>query len=151
MVLQLQELFQIDGKKMPICYEIHPDELEYLHGYQFNAPISIKGEIKNRVGIVTLKYSVNCMMHVTCDRCLKLLERTYSYDFKHMVVPVLHGEDDGSDIYFVVEDDRLDMNETAISDLLLMMPTKILCSEDCKGLCDICGCDLNKRTCDCRK
>jgi uncharacterized protein len=43
------------------------------------------------------------------------------------------------------------MNETAISDLLLMLPTKMLCREDCKGLCDICGCNLNETTCDCRK
>ena len=55
------------------------------------------------------------------------------------------------DAYLVAEHDMIDLNETAISDLLLMLPTKLLCREDCKGLCDICGCDWNTSTCDCLK
>ena len=60
-------------------------------------------------------------------------------------------EGDIYDTYLVAQHDSIDMNETAISDLLLMLPTKMLCREDCKGLCDICGCNLNERTCNCRK
>ena len=79
------------------------------------------------------------------------LRRDYSYDFSHTVVPSLQSEGDIYDTYLVAQHDSIDMNETAISDLLLMLPTKMLCREDCKGLCDICGCNLNETTCDCRK
>ncbi len=152
MILQLRELFQIDGKQMPVQYEIAPEELAYLHGFTFDMPISVSGLLRNRVGIVTLRYTVSCTLHVTCDRCLKELERDFSYDFSHIVVPYLENEDsNGDDTYLIAGQDKLDMNETAISDLLLMLPTKVLCREDCKGLCDICGCDLNEHTCDCRK
>ena len=102
-------------------------------------------------GIVTLKYTVSCTLDVVCDRCLTELKRDYSYDFSHTVVPSLQSEGDIYDTYLVAQHDSIDMNETAISDLLLMLPTKMLCREDCKGLCDICGCNLNERTCNCRK
>lgn len=151
MVLQLRELFQIEGMRLPIEYQIMPEELSGVHGYTFDGPVTVEGMFRNRAGIVTLQYTVSCVLHVVCDRCLQELTREYSYDFSHTVVPSLQSEGDVYDTYLVAEHDSIDMNQTAISDLLLMLPTKILCREDCKGLCDICGCNLNETTCDCRK
>lgn len=151
MKVQLREIFQIEGKHLPVEFEIPMEELSHIHGYTFGAPVSVSGEFSNRAGIVTLRYIVSCTLDVVCDRCLKSLKRDYSYDFTHTVVPSLQSEGDVFDTYLVAEHDSLDMNETAISDLLLMLPTKMLCRDDCRGLCDICGCDLNEGTCDCRK
>ena len=151
MILQLREIFQIEGMHLPVSYEITPEELSEVRGYTFAAPVAVSGEFYNRAGIVTLKYTVSCTLDVVCDRCLTELKRDYSYDFSHTVVPSLQSEGDIYDTYLVAQHDSIDMNETAISDLLLMLPTKMLCREDCKGLCDICGCNLNERTCTCRK
>ena len=151
MILQLREIFQIEGMHLPVSYEITPEELSEVRGYTFAAPVAVSGEFYNRAGIVTLKYTVSCTLDVVCDRCLTELKRDYSYDFSHTVVPALQSEGDIYDTYLVAQHDSIDMNETAISDLLLMLPTKMLCREDCKGLCDICGCNLNERTCNCRK
>ncbi len=151
MEIQLRELFQIEGMRLPVDYQILPEELTDVRGYQFDAPVTVTGSIQNRAGIVTLRYTVSCVLYVVCDRCLREQKRDYSYDFSHTVVPSLQSEGDVYDTYLVAKHDSIDMNETAISDLLLMLPTKMLCREDCKGLCDICGCDLNENTCDCRK
>ena len=151
MILQLREIFQIEGMHLPVSYEITPEELSEVRGYTFAAPVAVSGEFYNRAGIVTLKYTVSCTLDVVCDRCLTELKRDYSYDFSHTVVPSLQSEGDIYDTYLVAQHDSIDMNETAISDLLLMLPTKMLCREDCKGLFDICGCNLNERTCNCRK
>ena len=151
MILQLREIFQIEGMHLPVSYEITPEELSEVRGYTFAAPVAVSGEFYNRAGIVTLKYTVSCTLDVVCDRCLTELKRDYSYDFSHTVVPSLQSEGDIYDTYLVAQHDSIDMNQTAISDLLLMLPTKMLCREDCKGLCDICGCNLNERTCNCRK
>ena len=151
MILQLREIFQIEGMHLPVSYEITPEELSEVRGYTFAAPVAVSGEFYNRAGIVTLKYTVSCTLDVVCDRCLTELKRDYSYDFSHTVVPSLQSEGDIYDTYLVAQHDSIDMNETAISDLLLMLPTKMLCREDCKGLCDICGCNLYERTCNCRK
>ena len=151
MILQLREIFQIEGMHLPVSYEITPEELSEVRGYTFAAPVAVSGEFYNRAGIVTLKYTVSCTLDVVCDRCLTELKRDYSYDFSHTVVPSLQSEGDIYDTYLVAQHDSIDMNETAISDLLLMLPTKMLCREDSKGQCDISGCNLNERTCNCRK
>ena len=151
MILQLREIFQIEGMHLPVSYEITPEELSEVRGYTFAAPVAVSGEFYNRAGIVTLKYTVSCTLDVVCDRCLTELKRDYSYDFSHTVVPSLQSEGDIYDTYLVAQHDSIDMNETAISDLLLMLPTKMLCREDCKGLCPQCGADLNKGDCGCKK
>lgn len=151
MIIQLREIFEIVGMRLPVEYQITPEELGSVRGYTFDAPVAVSGFLQNRAGIVTLKYTVSCSLHVVCDRCLEELTREYTYDFSHIVVPSLQSEGDAYDTYLVAENDSIDMNQTAISDLLLMLPTKMLCREDCKGLCDVCGCNLNEHTCDCRE
>ena len=151
MKLQLREVFQIEGLKKPVETEISQEELADVHGYTFAEPVKVKGEVFNRAGIVTLNYSVSCVLDVECDRCLKPFKQEHTYGFTHTVAPTLHSANSAYDSYIVAENDSIDMNETALTDLLLMLPTKILCSEDCKGLCYICGCDLNESACDCLK
>lgn len=55
------------------------------------------------------------------------------------------------DDYLVCEDGILDMDTLAQDDILLELPIRMLCSEDCKGLCPMCGCNLNKETCSCQE
>ena len=151
MILQLREIFQIEGMHLPVDYTISLEELSEVRGYTFAAPVSVQGEFSNRAGIVTLKYTVSCTLDAVCDRCLAELRRDYSYDFSHTVVPSLQSEGDIYDTYLVAQHDSIDMNQTAISDLLLMLPTKMLCREDCKGLCPVCGCNLNREQCGCQQ
>ena len=42
MVLQLRELFQIEGMRFPIEYQIMPEELSGVHGYTFDGPVTVK-------------------------------------------------------------------------------------------------------------
>ena len=55
----------------------------------------------------------------------------------------------GADI--VCEDGVLDLDSVAQDDILLELPIRMLCSEDCKGLCPVCGCNLNKEQCSCQQ
>ena len=45
----------------------------------------------------------------------------------------------------------LDVDRLVFGELLLSMPGKVLCKDDCKGLCPVCGTDLNVTECDCEK
>ena len=99
MILQLREIFQIEGMHLPVDYTISLEELSEVRGYTFAAPVSVQGEFSNRAGIVTLKYTVSCTLDAVCDRCLAELRRDYSYDFSHTVVPSLQSEGDIYDTY----------------------------------------------------
>ena len=41
------------------------------------------------------------------------------------------------------------MDKLVCSEILVSWPSKVLCKEDCKGLCNTCGTNLNLKTCDC--
>ena len=43
----------------------------------------------------------------------------------------------------------VELDELATNDILLELPSKFLCREDCRGLCPVCGCDRNTAECGC--
>lgn len=148
MELQLKQLFDIVGERKEISYDIPLEELEGYKAVSFKTPVSINGEVENRAGIVTLKFHLSFVLNHVCDRCLKKFEQEYKFNFEHTLVQSSKNDDNE---HIVCENMILDLNELAISDLLLQLPSKILCKEDCKGLCFICGQNLNEASCECSK
>ncbi|MDE6102385.1 MAG: DUF177 domain-containing protein [Ruminococcus sp.] len=146
MKINLKQLFNIEGESKDFSYSINEDELSAIHGYSFASQVDISGSLFNRAGVVYLEYSVSFTLSVVCDRCLKEFERKYDFDFEHIVVPYVSNDNDE---YIVAEGQSIELNEIAFTDLLLQLPSKNLCSDDCKGLCMICGCDLNESECNC--
>ncbi len=144
MVLQLKQLFDISGDLKLFEYDISLENLKQHKSYPFVSPIAINGTLVNRAGVVKLDYSVKFTMKLNCDRCLNEFDREYSYSFHHLLVRSTNHDDDE---YIECPDNTLDLDELAISDVLLQLPSKILCSDDCKGLCLKCG--INKNTSDC--
>lgn len=148
MKINLKQIFNITGESRSIDYLIAENEFSDIHGYSFSSPVNVRGRIFNRAGIVYFEYSVDFTLLLTCDRCLKEFESTYHFDFSHIVVPSVNSDNDE---YIVAEGESIELNDIAVTDLLLCLPTKILCREDCKGLCMVCGCDLNESECNCLK
>lgn len=146
MKLNLKQLFNIVGETKDISYQITTDELSDIRGCSFSSPVNISGRLYNRAGVVYLDYCADFSLDLVCDRCLKEFTGEYHYDFTHIVVPSLSGDNDD---YIVADGESIELNDIAVTDILLQLPTKILCKEDCKGLCPSCGCDLNEESCDC--
>lgn len=144
MKLQLKTIFSIVGESKPFEYEIEPEKLSDYSRHSFASAITVGGTVFNRAGVVTLSYHCSFSMRHVCDRCLCEFVREYSFDHEHTLVTGSERDD-----YIVCPGFVLDMDELALSDLLLELPTKILCREDCKGLCFKCGANLNEETCSC--
>jgi len=148
MKINLKQLFNITGESKDIDYIINPDELSDIRGCSFSSPVKVKGRIYNKADVVYLDYSAEFALLNVCDRCLKEFEKTYNFEFSHIVVPSLSRDNDE---YIVADGESIELNDIAVTDILLQLPTKILCREDCKGLCMVCGCDLNESECNCLK
>ncbi len=90
--------------------------------------------------------------HFTCDRCLEEFEREVSSSFG--IVYVADGESAGSgdDEVQVISADTnmIDIGEDVRQFAILALPQKILCREDCAGLCPTCGVNLNRDKCNCQ-
>lgn len=146
MLINLRQLYEIVGEKQIVDYAVAAERLDEVKGYSFACPVTVKGTIVNRAGIVFLDYSVEFTLSAVCDRCLLEFERTYNWSFEHILVRQTNTDNDE---YIVTESDSLDMDELAVMDILLQIPSKMLCKDDCKGLCPHCGTDLNNNDCDC--
>ena len=150
MILQLRRLFERIGDKMDLNAVISLEELgDYGASVCFTSPVKLTGKLQNIAGMVTLDYTLETTVLLVCDRCLDEFERAYRLENSHVLVRNEEGLEGEDDLY--CPDCALDMCETAISDLLISLPTKILCREDCKGLCPECGKNLNHGDCECKK
>lgn len=149
MQLDLKKLFESGDQPLEFQYDLDLTDLEQWGEKPFRSPVALCGRVVNRAGIVTLTYTADVAYSTVCARCLEPIRESRHMEFTHTVVRRLNQQND--DDYVVVEDGLLDMDALATADISLDLPIRILCSEDCKGLCPVCGVNLNKTTCDCEE
>lgn len=146
MSIDLKQLFEVVGDVYNIDYQLDLSDYELFGSKPFFKPVHVTGKIENKAGVVFLNMDADFSIKVECDRCLDEFERDYSYSFEHILVAELNTDNDE---YIVVQNHVLDLDDLVLSDILLNLPSKLLCNEDCKGLCSKCGQNLNKGSCDC--
>ena len=84
----------------------------------------------------------------TCARCGKPMVQHLAFPFaEHFVRSIYKTPDDE---LYPYEGEKLDLTDAFLDNLFLEMPMTSVCSEDCKGLCPICGADLNQGQCSCQ-
>lgn len=121
--------------------------------YEILSPVKIEGSISKVGDDFELKADVNFKYKDNCARCLKELEEELYYDID--VILVKEGNSDEvseseSDVFFY-DGEEVDVYELLVHTLEFVMPQKVLCSEDCKGLCAKCGANLNTDACNCNE
>ena len=88
---------------------------------------------------------------IPCDRCLEDVvievpvreEKVVDFNF------LKTEENDDQDEFNFMDGCNLDVDMLAYGEISLAIPMKVLCKEDCKGICKRCGTNLNLGTCDC--
>jgi len=100
---------------------------------------------------VLVQGNVKLVFRLACDRCLRDVDYTFDLSFDNVVVPPDYtgGDVDDEDSSALMEGYHLNVDELINDELLLNWPMKVLCREDCKGICKICGKNLNDGSCDC--
>ena len=118
-----------------------------------------KGEVfLHRVdGDVHLKGKVAALIVLKCDRCLEEYNQEINTSFFYILVPgqsiegkkeiALGKEDMEVSLYDGAE---IQIGKIFREQILLQIPLRHVCREDCKGICPTCGADLNKEECRCR-
>lgn len=149
MIIQLKQVFDIVGESIPFDYQLDLSEYELYGTYPFVTPVFVKGQVCNTAQVVTVSYDISCTLNLTCDRCLEEFIKEFSLSSKQILVSEGDAVDDEE--YMTVEDYSLDLDRLCLDDILLNLPSKFLCKEDCKGLCPKCGKNLNSSDCLCVK
>lgn len=149
MYIQLEPLFKNVGHTVPVEYTMDLSEESFYSGKPFDKDVIISGEVKNRAGIVSIDAVAKVEVNTQCDRCACPVNRVFTVPISHTLVTSLNDEE--NDELILVENMRFDLDPLVREDIFLTLPQKILCKEDCKGLCQYCGKNLNEGPCSCKK
>ena len=147
MVLDLKKVFITENEILPIEYSMDMSETEYTGEYPLKKPVTVSGKISNKAGLVTISLSMVYVFSADCNRCGLPTETTYSICLEKSLAPEIEGED--SDSILLVPGMKLDLDELVYTEVLLSLPMKHLCRDDCKGICFNCGKNLNEGSCNC--
>jgi uncharacterized protein len=119
-------------------------------------PVTYDLQVTKLGSTVTIGGRVEAVVEVSCGRCARRFDVPVDRVFDAVFVTADSGEADhaveldASDLdldYY--GGDVIDGLQLLAEQILLELPMKILCAEDCKGLCPACGANLNKTDCDC--
>ena len=110
-------------------------------------PVSFAGECIWNGNYVAVNAGIEAQLNASCDRCLENFEMTLEIPVSEVF---LKGENDpGEPDAYAFSGDTLDFDEMICHNILLSLPSKLLCCEQCKGLCQICGANKNIGQCSC--
>jgi len=87
-----------------------------------------------------LELSLDVSLAGPCFRCLQDAELALQLRLREYEATRPESDDERTEY---LEDDRVDLSAWAHDALALALPDKILCRDDCAGLCPVCGKDLN--------
>lgn len=149
MLLQLKSLFMGEKDSLPIDGSLDFSGVEWNGGFPFAAPVKVTGSVTGSAGAVTLKATVDYRYDGICDRCAVPVQQQRSLTIEHILVVSLNQED--NDSFVLIENYQLPLDDLVLEDLLLNQPSKLLCQDDCRGLCMSCGKNLNDGLCGCRQ
>jgi uncharacterized protein len=151
------ELENLEGGKGDFAHVYNPDELNPVdERVKLTAPATVNGKIRLAGNEVFVNGHVDTRAQVECDRCLKLIELPVNADFELEYITGSEYETsavaeltEAEMSVAVFDGEALDVDEIVKEQILLAVPTRMLCREDCKGICPQCGVDKNTGECNC--
>lgn len=150
MKIDLNNLFNASQSEIKIDTQFDFSSLIYSGYSPIKNGVKVTGRLFSKADIIYLEVNIKFTFFGFCDRCASDVTKNFSFDINKIVVEKLQNEND-DDNYIIVENRTLDLEELVNEEVSLSLPTKILCSKDCKGLCPQCGANLNVSKCDCKK
>ena len=144
----------IQGKGIDVPFELtdawgedhwNGDTIAYVR------PVSLSGTYMLADETVIVRGVARAVIQSPCARCLKPtlteVEAELEEAFIRDTGEALAADED----QYMYSGHVLELDEAVRTALLLEMPSRVLCKEDCRGLCDQCGADLNTNECSCQK
>jgi uncharacterized protein len=147
MILQFSDLISKRERVKAIDYSFDMGCVDH-EGEKIKAtePVKVKGNFSLDEGLLELNVDVDSVLDLSCSRCLEIFSYPIHISVNERFTNNLSDEDDDS---IFVDSDTIDITEIIANNIISALPIKRLCSENCKGLCQQCGTNLNKKQCSC--
>ncbi len=150
MTLDMRAMLKGLVDELPVSGSFSP---EAPVGVTFEGAADVRGKVTNEGGYMRLSLEAEVPYRGECARCLAPVGGVFRMSFERTVVNegTLSEEQlsDNVDEYVVIVDGELELDEELHDALFLSFPMRLLCSEDCQGLCPKCGKPLRDGPCGC--
>lgn len=152
MLINLTDVFTSEGKERTGSFTYEPDVFSYmgnLYTICEKSPVDMTFSNIGK-GKILVKGSVKLVMEAPCDRCLQVVKVPVKATFEQeLFSPETVSQMEEADEQDFMHEYDLDVEAFASNEILINMPVKVLCKPDCKGICPICGHNLNDGDCGC--
>lgn len=153
MILDMMPLLCGEKNKIEFDFSYVPDKDGALCGMfsdiEFSSPVKVSGYVKSMAGYMFLHEDVSLTYNTACARCAEPVSGNVEFSFEKDIADDSVSED--NDDYIFLQDKKLDLTAPTDDELMLELPSKTLCREDCAGLCVKCGKNLNLGKCSCKQ
>ncbi len=153
MLINLSDVLTSEGKKVTVEAPLEMTSFESRMG---NFPITEKSPVSftftnEEAGKAKALGKVRLVFQTSCDRCLSPVSVTLDLQFERMILSpdAVGREDEEADDLSFMDGYQLDVEVFVYNEIMGNWPAKILCKEDCKGICPKCGQNLNMGDCGC--
>lgn len=153
MILDLLSVVRVDHNKIEKEVQLDMDVVNTIYG---DCPVVEKSPfvltIKHiKGGQILLSGNTEVTVEIPCDRCIKDVRMNIDLeiDKEFSLSEIAADDDDTLEEKNYINGYNLDVDKVLYYEILLGWPMKILCESNCKGVCNVCGQNLNKGTCNC--
>jgi uncharacterized protein len=151
------ELEKLESGKGDFAHVYQPEELNPVdERVNLSQAAEVKGTVRTSSGEVSVSGHVETRVELECDRCLRPVELPVSADFAlEYITGAVYESSSAAALseeelsVSVFDGESIDVDEIVKEQILLAVPARTLCREDCKGICPQCGIDLNTEECSC--
>ena len=151
MLLGLSKIIDCPGASVSFSTSVDLSDLCYGVTYPVTEPVLANGIVRNTAGVLMMQGDITTTIHGTCDRCANDFDRDVSFPIDVVLVTEMANEENEDEWVFPLEGDSADLDDIVRTVFVLNLDSKLLCDEDCKGLCCRCGKNLNDGPCSCQK
>jgi uncharacterized protein len=154
------EVENLTAAAKPFAHTYRPEEVEVEEeGAQLIADAAVEGSATRKGEQVRLRGTIRTEVELLCDRCAAPQNAPLAVEFDTSFIPQEVEAVKPENVELQAEDlilsayvgDTVDLDELVREQILLALPSRHLCREDCKGLCQRCGADLNRNQCSCEQ
>ena len=151
MLLGLSKIIDCPGASLPFSVSVDLSDLCYGVSYPVTEPVVSQGTVRNTAGVLVMTGEITTRIHGICDRCAADFQRDIRFPMDVVLVTEIADEENEDEWVFPLEADAADLDDIVRTVFVLNLDSKLLCREDCRGLCHRCGKNLNDGPCSCRK
>ena len=151
MLLGLAKIIDNPGSSVSFSTRVDLSDLCYGVSNPVTEPVVAEGMVRNTAGVMVMTGDITTCIHGVCDRCAESFDREVHFPLDVVLVTEMANEENEDEWVFPLEGDSADLDDIVRTVFVLNLDSKLLCKEDCAGLCHRCGKNLNDGPCNCQK